>query len=269
LNKQGKIIQNNGIPQVVGGIEWVKSRFPDGSEAQGSTSNPVRGCLHRCQWLMPDGSVATCYAKEVAEGVAQKFYPQGFEAHYWNPDELKKWESTRQPQRIFWDSMADLFGHWVPKEQIETVLAAAGRANWHTFQSLTKNPSRMLKFELPGNVWPGASMPPDFMWGKHLERRVQERMLHKSLVVLARLAAQGLTTWMSFEPLSWDVAWLVKRYPKALKWAVIGAASNGAVKYQPDPRHVENVLDVLDQQGIPVFFKGNLIWSPWREEFPK
>jgi hypothetical protein len=31
---------------------------------------------------------------------------------------------------------------------------------------------------------------------------------------------------------------------------------------------VQNVLDVLDAQGTKVFFKGNLQWHEWREEFP-
>jgi len=64
------------------------------------------------------------------------------------------------------------------------------------------------------------------------------------------------------------VAPIVAEYPQALKWAVIGAASNGRKKYQPDPAHVQDLLDVLDAQNVAVFFKGNLEWSPWREDYP-
>jgi hypothetical protein len=49
---------------------------------------------------------------------------------------------------------------------------------------------------------------------------------------------------------------------------VIGAATNGAKAYQPEHEWVENVLSVLDAQDTKVFFKGNLVWDEWREEFP-
>lgn len=274
MNKQGKI--KNG--KVIGGIEWTKTVLSVDIEIQGATSNAVGGCRHRCRWVMPDGSIARCYAEEVAEGVASAAYPNGFEHHYWRPEEIEKWQRVKQPLRIFWDSMSDLFGHWVPEDHIRQVLAGARLAHWHTFQSLTKNPVRMLDFDLPVNVWAGTSSPPDFMWGKQLSRGQQERMLRKALETLDQLAARSSlewigidrprVTWMSFEPLSWDVSGIVAEYPRALRWAVIGAASNGPKKYQPDPAHVQSLLDVLDRQGVPVFFKGNLDWSPWREDFP-
>jgi protein gp37 len=72
--------------------------------------------------------------------------------------------------------------------------------------------------------------------------------------------------WMSIEPLSFDIAPLLKN--SNLQWAVVGAATNGRLTYQPEPEWVQNVLDVLDAQGTKVFFKGNLQWHEWREEFP-
>jgi protein gp37 len=78
---------------------------------------------------------------------------------------------------------------------------------------------------------------------------------------------------MSFEPLSWDVSDVVKTYPDSLRWAVIGAASNGRTYYQPDPEHVTRLLEILNYFQVPVFFKGNLKGNPaaepWREEFPQ
>ncbi len=262
MNKNGKIIDN----KVIGGIEWLKTVYPDGTESRGATSNPVGGCLHGCRWEMPDGTIADCYAKNVAEGVAAAAYPHGFETHYWRPAELEKWRRVQQPMRIFWDSMSDLFGHWVPDEQVQAVLDAAGAAHWHTFLSLTKNAPRLLQFDLPANVWPGVSSPPDFMWGRRLSRETQARMLRKMLAVLSRI--EGRITWASFEPLSWDVSPIVAEYPGVLRWAVIGAASNGKTKFQPESVHVQSLLDVLDNQDVPVFFKGNLRWSPRREEYP-
>lgn len=257
MNKQFKII--DGV-KVNSKIEWTNY-----------TSNPIKGCFHRCRWRMPDGTIAICYA----ETVATKFrlaYPDGFEHHYWNPAEIEEWTKLKTSNRIFPDSMSDLMGHWVPAEQIEIVLDGMRRAHWHTFQSLTKNAARYLNFDLPANLWPGSSMPPDFFMGKELSRHQQERKLSKDLAVLSELAQVGYTTWMSFEPLSYDVSPIVAEFPQALRWAVIGAASDGPRYFQPEPEHVSRLLEVLDRRGVRVFFKGNLRGNPaavpWREEFP-
>jgi len=83
-----------------------------------------------------------------------------------------------------------------------------------------------------------------------------------------RAARPDVVTWMSFEPLSWNMAQVVSEFPAALKWAVIGAASRGKVYYQPETRDVARLLAALDEFDVPVFFKGNLSWKPWREEYP-
>src|ERR1700755_1200201 len=84
---------------------------------------------------------------------------------------------------------------------------------------------------------------------------------------------------VSAEPLSWDVtAILGADHP--LDWIVIGAASNGAREYQPDPAHVELLLRVMDSARTPGCYKGNLEplfeqhdfgdadLNRWREDFP-
>ncbi len=105
MNKQEK--RKNGV--VVGrGIEWTNY-----------THNPVQGCFHACQWRMPDGAIANCYAEDVADKVAQSAYPHGFEHHYFNPDKLTEPMRIKTPSRVFVGSMADNLGHWVPDEQVQ------------------------------------------------------------------------------------------------------------------------------------------------------
>jgi protein gp37 len=128
-------------------------------------------------------------------------------------------------------------------------------AHWHSFQLLTKNPSRLNNFSFSSNVWVGASSPPDFMRGLELSRKQQETFLFKTLQWLGRVEVP--VTWMSIEPLSWDVSKIIEESPP-LNWAVIGAATHGSKVYQPKPDHVFSLLDVFDQQNVPVFFKGNL-----------
>jgi protein gp37 len=233
------------------------------------TWNPVAGCPHACRWSMPDGTVAICYAEKTAESYpAMNHYPAGFDHHYWHPHRLEEPLKVKEPAKIFLDSMSDLLSVRVPDDQIQAVLQIAGRAGWHTFQLLTKNSPRLAKLtHYPLNVWYGVSSAPDSMFGKPLDRNQQERYMHKALTVLSELPTE-LVTWISFEPLSWDVSRIVAQYPGVLGWAVIGAASNGNKYYQPDPRHVQALLEVLDDQGVPIFFKGNLEWPVWREDFP-
>jgi protein gp37 len=214
---------------------------------------------------MPDGSIAECYAETTAERVAQSAYPNGFEYHYWRPEQLDKPLGIKTPSRIFLDSMSDLMGHWVPREQVEHVLEICAQAPWHTFQLLTKNAPRLKEFSFPPNVWVGVSSPPSIMFGKRLSPSQQERMVKTMLQSLEVVHVP--VRWMSIEPLSFDIAPLLVNSP--LEWAVIGAATNGKKAYQPRREWVENVLDILDAQGTKIFFKGNLKWKPWREEFPE
>jgi protein gp37 len=264
MNNQGKLL--NGLWQ--GGIEWTRWIEPDGTIRPGFTWNAVGGCEHDCEWQMPDGNWAQCYAKTVAHGAAMKAYPEGFKSHYWRPHLLKEPRKVKETAGIFLDSMSDLMGANVPTEQIDQVIEVCRQAHWHRFFVLTKNAPRLLKFDWPSNCIVGVSMPPTKMHGQVLTFGQQVAYTAKALKVLTELRGRGLTTWMSFEPLSWNVAPLVADAPGALTWAVIGAASKGRTLYQPAATDVQGLLDVLDRQGVAVFFKGNLAWSPWREAFP-
>lgn len=247
----------------------MNKQGPTGIEWTDYTWNVIGGCKHACRWVMPDGTTAVCYAESVAQGVASAAYPQGFAHHYWHPARLEEPLRLKEPAKIFLDSMSDIMGAWVPDEQIRAVLDVVRRADWHTFQLLTKNAPRLLKFkgEFPPNLWVGVSMPPTQMFGRTLTQEQQSAMLRKSLGVLAELEFWCRTRWMSFEPLSWDVTLDVcANWP--IEWAVIGAASRGNQYYQPDAGWTGRLLISLSDEDIPVFFKGNLKWSPWRQEFP-
>jgi protein gp37 len=253
-------------------IEWTRILKPDGTYTKGFTWNVLAGCMHGCKWVMPDGKEAQCYAKTVAERVAQAAYPMGFEHHYFHPERLTEPFKVKEPAGIFLDSMADLMGHWVTDEQINQVLDACRKAHWHTFFLLTKNAPRLSKFEFPANVWVGASSPPDYMFGNRLTRDQQEKMMHRTLKVLQEVKAK--VRWISFEPLSWDCSEIVNQYPGALTWAVIGAASNGPTEYPPAVDDLVNMLKVLDAQKVPIFYKGNMRTLPmtgsdWRHNFPE
>jgi len=254
------------------GIEWTDR-----------TENPIGGCLHNCKWEMPDGTVAVCYAKELAEnGVAKAAYPHGFEHHYWRPNALKNLTKGREPELIFPDSMSDMFERNVPEARTIAVLDAMRSAPHHTFQALTKAPARLLKFlpHLPPNLWVGVSSPPDWFMGNRLTRSQQHKMLARTLEVLATIKRDsGNIVWLSAEPVSWDLTEVINR-AHPLDWIIIGAASNGRKYFQPDVQHIRSLLDVMDQTATAVFYKGNIKplfqdhdlgstrLNRWREDFP-
>jgi protein gp37 len=254
------------------GIEWTRIKQRVNGELVtllGYTWNPTGGCLHGCTWKMPDGSVTQCYAKTVAERLAVSAYPQGFEQHYWRPDMLKAPLRQKKPAGIFVGSMADLFGHWVPEAQIRQVLDVMRQADWHIFQTLSKYPVRLPEFNpFPANVWVGVSLPAGhLMKAEGAARALKAYLRHMEQI-------QASIRFMSIEPLWFDVApifeeWLKTHDRLPFEWVIIGAASNGKHVFQPKPEWVQELLNVFDQQRIPVFFKGNLKWDAWRAEFPQ
>lgn len=256
-----------------GMIEWTRIRNADGTRRRGFTWNPIAGCLHDCEWNIA-GQRAECYAKTVATKFAQH-YPKGFASYYWHPQRLDEPGKVTEGAGIFPDSMSDLMGHWVEDAHRAQVFRVMHETPQHIYQCLTKNAKGYANYKgvLPGNLWLGVSSPPDHMWGHEMNDRQRIAYLETALDVLQSFALAGYVTWMSFEPLSQDWAALVAKYPRALQWAVIGAASNGRQEYPPEEPHVRNLLAVLDEQRVPVFFKGNLkslAWARdhWREDFP-
>jgi len=269
MNKQGTLI--NG--KVVGGIEWTKTFLPDGTERQGYTTNPVRGCPHGCRWTMPNGKTAICYARSVANGIASPFYPQGFGEIYWNPKELKAPASVKSPSKFFVGSMTDMFAARVPDDYIQQTLDMAASLPRHIFQFLTKNPKRLKDWEIPDNCWIGVSTPPDEMWGKKLTATQRETMLRVAVEALAKLREKGTTTFFRSEPLTTSLlpAYLWMYDP--VDWVIIGAASDGPKYFPPEEIVVRELVAACDDLSVKLFFKGNLKSLPWaavnwREEFP-
>lgn len=254
-------------------IEWTRIKNADGSARRGFTWNPIAGCLHDCEWVMPDGQRAECYAKTVAEKFTAA-YPDGFASYYWHPKRLSEPQSQKEPCGIFPDSMSDLFGNWVKPEHQTQVLDVMHRTPQHIYQSLTKNTVAYRNLDnLPPNLWPGISSPPDHFMGNDLSDKQKARYLETALRTLQIVADKGYTTWMSFEPLSQDWSQIVHDYPGALKWAVIGAASNGAKLYPPSEHDVNELVCTLLGQGVKIFYKGNMRSLPyarehWYEDFP-
>jgi protein gp37 len=128
-------------------IEWTEA-----------TWNPVTGCSK----VSP--GCAHCYAETFAErfrGVPGHPYERGFDLQL-RPERLEQPLKWTQPRMIFVNSMSDLFHEDVPDEFIESVLGVMAKADWHTFQVLTKRSERLAhlapRLAWPDNVWMGVSV---------------------------------------------------------------------------------------------------------------
>lgn len=147
----------------------------------------------------------------------------------------------RKPRRIFVNSMSDLFHEAVAWENIRRVWEVMERANWHTYQILTKRPGRMREVfaskklpKLP-HVWLGTSV--------------------ESAEYLARLDdlrnVPAAVRFVSFEPLLGSVA---EADLTNIDWAIVGGESGPRAR----PMSLEWVKEIREscrRDRVAFFFK--------------
>jgi len=131
----------------ISAIEWTES-----------TWNPTTGC----DLLSP--GCDHCYAERMSmrlKLMGQAKYVNGF-ALTLHENALELPLSWKKPQRIFVNSMSDLFHDQVPLPFILRVFETMRQAHWHQFQVLTKRSGRLLalseQIDWPSNVWMGVSV---------------------------------------------------------------------------------------------------------------
>jgi protein gp37 len=83
------------------------------------------------------------------------------------PQRLEDPLHIRKPQRIFVNSMSDLFHSHIPDTCIHQVFDTMVKAHWHSFQILTKRPARLARLASalpwPTNIWIGTSVELDIL----------------------------------------------------------------------------------------------------------
>jgi protein gp37 len=169
---------------------------------------------------------------------------------------------------IFVNSMSDLFHKDIPQRFIELVFDTMERANWHTFQVLTKRSSLMRKFlrERYGN-----ERGPLHMWfGVSVEDGTKlSRLRH------LQRAPAGVR-FLSIEPL---IGAIGKLDLDGIDWVIVGGESGPGAR-QLNPDWVRDIRDQCLTAGVAFFFKqwgglrpksgGRLLdgreWSQWPME---
>jgi protein gp37 len=197
--------------------------------------NPVTGCTK----ISP--GCKHCYAERMAkrlEGMGQPNYRNGFKLTL-QPKMLDIPLGWRTPQRIFVNSMSDLFHADVPLEYIQRVFDVMRRANWHQYQILTKRSERLRELspflKWPEHVWMGVSVE-----SANYVHRIDD-LRHTGAAV----------KFLSLEPL---LGPLSKLNLPGIDWVIVGGESGPGARPM-DPRWVTDLRDQCLRADVPFFFK--------------
>lgn len=209
-------------------IEWTDA-----------TWNPVTGCTKI------SAGCDFCYAERFAErfrGVPNHPFSQGFDLTL-RPERLEQPLTWRQPKMIFVNSMSDLFHKGVPKPFVDRVFDTMEKADWHTFQVLTKRSSRLRDYvnsryadrAPPSNLWLGASV-------EDASRASRIRHIGQT---------NAAVRFLSIEPLIGDMG---RVDLTGIDWVIVGGESGPRAR----PIQAEWVRSLRDQclrASVPFFFK--------------
>ena len=171
----------------------------------------------------------------------------------YHPDRIGEPLSIRKPSLIFVANTGDMFGEWVPDDWIRRVLTVVRDTPQHTYQFLTKNPSRMLPFEFPSNAWVGAT--------------VTNQDDIKRIEILQHVSAP--IHYISVEP----ILGIIDAYWLGINWVIIGAETIKNARTPKDvvsaQKYARPLIAKIKELGIPLFIKPNLKWFERVEEYPK
>jgi protein gp37 len=209
-------------------IEWTDA-----------TWNPVTGCTK----ISP--GCDNCYAARFSErfrGVPGHPFETGFDLTL-RPERLLQPFGWKQSRMIFVNSMSDLFHKDIPRTHIAAVFDTMEKANWHTFQVLTKRSILLQKFL---NDRYQSRKPSTHIW---LGVSVENRQATSRIAHLQR--ANAAVRFLSIEPLLAPVGTLPL---DGIHWVIVGGESG------PRARPMERawVIDIRNQclaARVPFFFK--------------
>lgn len=141
------------------GIEWTNE-----------TWNPMTGCTqisagcdncYALELAQKKPSIRDTYLKRLPVKDTEANRANPFAPRFW-PERLRKPYSWRSPQRVFVNSMSDVFHAHFSLEQIQMVFQVMNDLPRHQFQVLTKRPERAARLaselSFTPNIWLGTSI---------------------------------------------------------------------------------------------------------------
>lgn len=250
------------------------------------TWNPVRGCSRVSE------GCRNCYAERIAarySGTHLPFYgfARSADAHggiRWTGrvelirEKLDEPLGWKEPQRVFVNSMSDLFHEKLANREIARVFATMADAKQHTFQVLTKRASRMLDWttrksvreESPArfsvwplpNVWLGVSVEDQATADERIPPLLQTPAAIRFVSYEPALGPVDFSSWLNgreehgspfSDPPARTVGGCVGWTPP-LDWLIVGGESGPGAR----PFDVQWARDTVEQcrgADVPVFVK--------------
>lgn len=240
------------------------------------TWNPVRGCS-----IVSPGCV-NCYAMKQAHRFSGK--GRAYEGltkltsagPQWTgkvrpvEDALLEPLKWKKPQRVFVNSMSDLFHEGVPFEFIDKVFAVMALAPQHTFQILTKRPERMREYcsnpdleDRLTEIWQQDSpdkatwsllLPLSNVWlGVSAENQpaADERI---PLLLQTPAAVRFVSAEPLIGPVDFDSPVLQADSDGYLDWAIVGGESGPRAR-PCDVAWIRSIVQQCQAAGVPAFVK--------------
>jgi protein gp37 len=221
--------------------------------------NPVVGCTKISE------GCKNCYAERI--------FPRAYHGHDFNQVRVMEGRLEdplhwRAPQRIFVNSMSDLFHPLVPMGFILEIMQIIRQCPQHTFMVLTKRPQIMQsameivakRGGIPQNLWLGVSV--------ENQRTADER-------IFDLLQTPAAKRFVSCEPLLGPVdlgryiceTWIKKGLTigRYLDWVIVGGETGPAARPM-DPLWALDLMKQCRDTSVPFFFKS---WGEWTTEFPQ
>lgn len=210
-------------------IEWTQA-----------TWNPTTGCSK------VSSGCKNCYAEKMAlrlQAMDQPNYKNGFTLTL-QPHMLELPLQWKKPRLVFVNSMSDLFHEAVPIAYIQEVFDIMRKANWHTYQVLTKRSERLSsiysKLEWSPNIWMGVSVEND----NHTYRINHLR------------ETNAYVKFLSLEPL---LGRLSNLNLKSIDWVIVGGESGPNARIVKE-KWISDIQLQCNTQAVPFFFKQ---WGAW------
>jgi len=182
-----------------------------------------------------------CYAERLSKrlkAMGQPNYRKGFEFSI-HPHILKLPLSWRKPQKIFVNSMSDIFHEDAPKDFILEIFNVMVQAHWHIFQILTKRSDRLLnltkEINWKSNIWMGVTVESEqYTYRADHLKEIPAKM-----------------KFLSLEPLLGPIHDLSLN---GIDWVIVGGESGPRAR----PMKEQWVIEIKDQckkYQVPFFFK--------------
>lgn len=202
---------------------------------KGYTWSPFTGCLNGCIY---------CWAAKTYNRFHLDFTPR------FHPEKLHEPLRVKKPALIGVTFSGDMWGAWVPADEIQQVLKVCREASWHRFLFLTKNPARYAKFEIPENCWCGTSTTGTIAETVRVQTLFRNEAIQGRRFVSLEPYTGGIF-YMNFEPLDWLI--------------VGGLTGKGAKK--PEPDEIAGMERLCRIKRTPIFVKTNAGVGP--QEYPE